>query len=87
MVTQSFTLTSPVSGEVLVRNLNLGVEVQGQYSGGASQELFTIGELDEVWVIADVYELDMARVTVGTPARWSGSSRTPARSSRGRSTG
>jgi cobalt-zinc-cadmium efflux system membrane fusion protein len=68
VVSQSFTLTSPVNGEVLVRNLSAGVEVQGQYSGGTSQELFTIGELDEVWVIADVYELDMSRVTVGSPA-------------------
>jgi cobalt-zinc-cadmium efflux system membrane fusion protein len=67
-VSQSFTLTSPGSGEVLVRNLSMGVEVQGQYSGGQSQELFTIGELDEVWVIADVYELDMARVAIGSPA-------------------
>jgi len=69
VVSQSFTLPAPGSGEVLVRNLSIGVEVQGQYSGGASQELFTIGELDEVWVIADVYELDMARVTVGSPAQ------------------
>jgi cobalt-zinc-cadmium efflux system membrane fusion protein len=68
MVSQSFTLTSPGPGEVLVRNLSAGVEVQGQYSGGQSQELFTIGELDEVWIIADVYELDMARVTLGSPA-------------------
>ncbi len=68
MVSQSFTLAAPGSGEVLVRNLSLGVEVQGQYSGGQSQELFTIGELDEVWIIADVYELDMARVTIGSPA-------------------
>jgi len=67
-VSQSFTLASPGGGEVLVRNLSIGVEVQGQYSGGQSQELFTIGELDEVWVIADVYELDMSRVTVGSPA-------------------
>jgi cobalt-zinc-cadmium efflux system membrane fusion protein len=67
-VSQSFALTAPVNGEVLVRNLSPGVEVQGQYSGGQSQELFTIGELDEVWVIADVYELDMARVAVGSPA-------------------
>jgi membrane fusion protein, heavy metal efflux system len=67
-VSQSFTLVSPIEGEVLVRNLSIGVEVQGQYSGGQSQELFTIGELDEVWVIADLYELDMSRVAVGTPA-------------------
>ncbi len=68
VVSQSFTLTAPVNGEVLVRNLSAGVEVQGQYAGGTSQELFTVGELDEVWVIADVYELDMSRVTVGSPA-------------------
>ena len=30
-----------------MRNINPGIEVQGQYSGGATQELFTIGELDQ----------------------------------------
>jgi cobalt-zinc-cadmium efflux system membrane fusion protein len=68
MVDQSYTLPSPIDGEVLMRNLSLGVEVQGQYSGGASQELFTIGRLDEVWAIGDLFELDMARVPVGAPA-------------------
>jgi cobalt-zinc-cadmium efflux system membrane fusion protein len=68
MVDQSYTLPSPIDGEVLMRNLSMGVEVQGQYSGGASQELFTIGRLGEVWVLGDLFELDMARVTVGAPA-------------------
>jgi cobalt-zinc-cadmium efflux system membrane fusion protein len=67
-VTQGFTLVSPVDGEVLMRNINPGIEVQGQYSGGSATELFTIGELDRVWVIADLYEMDIARVSVGTPA-------------------
>jgi cobalt-zinc-cadmium efflux system membrane fusion protein len=67
-VTQTYTLTSPIDGEVLLRNINPGIEVQGQYSGGATQELFTIGEIDKVWVIADLYEMDIARVHVGTPA-------------------
>jgi membrane fusion protein, heavy metal efflux system len=67
-VTQSYTLTSPVDGEVLLRNINPGIEVQGQYSGGAAQELFTIGELDRVWVLGNLYEMDLARVHVGTPA-------------------
>jgi cobalt-zinc-cadmium efflux system membrane fusion protein len=67
-VTQTYTLTSPVDGEVLLRNINPGIEVQGQYSGGAAQELFTIGELDTVWVLADIYEIDMARVHQGAPA-------------------
>jgi cobalt-zinc-cadmium efflux system membrane fusion protein len=69
MVDQSYTLPSPIDGEVLARNLSLGVEVQGQYSGGATQELFTVGRLGEVWVLGDLFELDMARVIVGSPAR------------------
>ncbi len=59
---------APVEGEVLMRNINPGMEVQGQYSGGATQELFTIGELDHVWVIGDLYEMDFARVKNGAPA-------------------
>jgi cobalt-zinc-cadmium efflux system membrane fusion protein len=67
-VTQTYTLVSPIDGEVLLRNINPGIEVQGQYSGGAAQELFTIGEVDRVWVLGDIYEIDLARVHVGTPA-------------------
>jgi cobalt-zinc-cadmium efflux system membrane fusion protein len=80
-VTQTFTLAAPIDGEVLLRNINPGVEVQGQYTGGAGNncipglttnavcgELFTIGELDKVWVLGDVYEIDLARVHVGTSA-------------------
>ncbi len=68
-VSQGFTLTSPVDGDVLMRGLSLGTEVQGQYTiGGAVQELFTIGELDEVWVMSDIYESDIARIKVGATA-------------------
>lgn len=68
VVTQTYTLTSPVDGEVLMRNISPGTEVQGQYSGGTSPELFTVGQIDKVWVFADVYEVDMARVHVGAKA-------------------
>ena len=68
-VTQRYTLTSPIDGEVLMRNVNPGIEVQGQYSGGANLELFTIGELDRVWVLGDIYEIDLPRVRVGQKAR------------------
>src|SRR5580698_9360211 len=67
-VTQSYTLVSPVDGEVLARNIGPGVEVQGQYSGGTAQELFTIGDLDQVWVLGDIYEADLERVRVGSTA-------------------
>jgi RND family efflux transporter MFP subunit len=50
-----------------MRNISPGVEVQGQYSGG-STELYTVGQLDQVWVLGDLYEMDLARVHVGSPA-------------------
>jgi cobalt-zinc-cadmium efflux system membrane fusion protein len=67
-VTQGYTLASPIEGEVLMRNINPGIEVQGQYGGGTATELFTIGEVDKVWVLGDLYEMDLARVHVGSPA-------------------
>jgi len=68
-VTQEYTLRAPIGGEVISRNVNPGTEVQGQYSGGGAVELFTIGELDVVWVLADVFEVDMARVQTGSPVK------------------
>jgi membrane fusion protein, heavy metal efflux system len=65
-VTQSFTLRSGIDGEVVARMVNPNVEIQGQYGGNNVNELFTVGELDKVWLIADVYEMDFARVHVGT---------------------
>jgi membrane fusion protein, heavy metal efflux system len=63
-ITQGYGLVSPLDGEVIARNLSVGTEVQGQYSGG-TQELFTVGQLDTVWVLADIYEIDLARVKSG----------------------
>lgn len=65
-VSQTYTLTSPIDGEVITRNLSPGIEVAGQYGGGQAVELFTVGELDRVWVLADLYEMDIARVKVGS---------------------
>jgi cobalt-zinc-cadmium efflux system membrane fusion protein len=66
-VTQEFLLRSPIAGEVIARAANPGVEVQGQYSGGTAVELYTVGELGRVWVLADVFEADLARIRVGSP--------------------
>ena len=64
-VTQEYTLTAPIEGEVVYRAANPGVEVQGAYSGNTPVELYTIGELDDVWAMADVYEMDLAKVQIG----------------------
>jgi cobalt-zinc-cadmium efflux system membrane fusion protein len=61
----SYVLRALIDGEVVARNLNPGLEVQGQYSGGTAQELFTIGDLDPLWVLADVFEMDLGRVKPG----------------------
>ena len=66
-VTQEFTLQSPIDGEIIMRGANPGLEVQGQYTGGATVELFTIGKLDRVWVLADVFEMDLPRIKTGSP--------------------
>jgi cobalt-zinc-cadmium efflux system membrane fusion protein len=64
-VTQEFTLRSYIEGKVIARAANPGVEVQGQYSGGAATELFTIGDIKEVWVFADVQDMDLPRIKLG----------------------
>jgi cobalt-zinc-cadmium efflux system membrane fusion protein len=66
-VSQGHTLVSPIDGEIVARNINPGMEVLGQYASGTAQELFTVGELDEVWVLGDIYEVDIAKVRVGLP--------------------
>jgi cobalt-zinc-cadmium efflux system membrane fusion protein len=64
-VTQSYPLVSPIEGDILARNINPGIELQGTYAGGNLPELFTVGDLEEVWVFADVYETDLGRVQAG----------------------
>ncbi len=66
-VTQQITLRSPIAGEVIARNVNPGTDLTGQYSSGSAVELFTVGSIDQVWVVADVFEADMARVKLGAP--------------------
>ena len=67
-VTQEYTLKSYLEGEVIARAVNPGVEVQGQYLGGASSELFTIGDIKSVWVYADVADVDLPHVRLGAEA-------------------
>jgi cobalt-zinc-cadmium efflux system membrane fusion protein len=59
-------LRALIDGEIIGRTINPGIEVLGQYSGGPSIELFTVGSIDHVWVMADIYEMDLARVQAGS---------------------
>ncbi len=57
-------LRSPVTGTVLERNV-----VEGQYIG-ADTPLFTVADLSRVWVLVDLYEMDLGHVRVGDHARF-----------------
>jgi membrane fusion protein, copper/silver efflux system len=61
-VGSDLTLRSPVSGYVLEKTV-----LPGQFVG-ADQNLFTIADLSTIWVLADVYEQDIAVVKVGQSA-------------------
>jgi cobalt-zinc-cadmium efflux system membrane fusion protein len=67
-VTQEYTLKSYIDGEIIARMVNPGIEVQGQYSGGTSAELFTIGDIKEVWVYADIADMDLPQARLGADA-------------------
>jgi RND family efflux transporter MFP subunit len=67
-VTQELTLRAALAGEVMARGVSPGMEVQGAYGGGAPLELFTVGDIDRVWILADVAETDLASVRSGAPA-------------------
>ena len=58
------TLPAPVSGTVLERNVTEGQSV------GPDTPLMTIADLSRVWVVADVYEMDLGRVRIGDVARF-----------------
>jgi cobalt-zinc-cadmium efflux system membrane fusion protein len=65
-VSQFYQLRTAIAGKIIARSLNPGMEIVGQYGGGsAALELFTIGSLRSVWLLSDLFEMDMQRVAVG----------------------
>jgi membrane fusion protein, heavy metal efflux system len=64
--TQAYTFRSPIDGEIVGRAISPGTEVIGLYSGGGTPvELFTIGNLDPIWLLADIYEQDLPSIRKG----------------------
>lgn len=61
-VITTMAVRSPLAGVVTKRAANVGQNID------PATPLFTIVDLSNVWVIADLYERDFARVRVGSPA-------------------
>jgi cobalt-zinc-cadmium efflux system membrane fusion protein len=56
-----FSLTSPISGIVVERNATVGATV------GSDANVFKIVDISSVWIDANVFEKDVARVKLGQP--------------------
>lgn len=58
---ETIAVTSPISGRITARSANAGEMTT------PSDSLFTIANFSQVWVEADVYEKDLAKVRKGQP--------------------
>jgi Cu(I)/Ag(I) efflux system membrane fusion protein len=61
--TDAIAIRSPVEGYVVAKNAVAGVAVQ------PGTVLFEVADLSTVWVTAEVYEVDVPRVSIGQPGR------------------
>jgi membrane fusion protein, heavy metal efflux system len=61
-VVSEVIVPAPIDGVITNRSANLGQVV------GMGQELFTVTDLSEVWVIGDLYEQNFSSVSVGSEA-------------------
>ncbi len=59
-----FPVKSPVAGEVLAADVSIGEAVS------PGDQMFHVGNLDEVWVLLDVFERDISRVSEGQQVRF-----------------
>ncbi|MDO8678615.1 MAG: efflux RND transporter periplasmic adaptor subunit [Acidobacteriota bacterium] len=55
-------VAAPITGVITKRDANVGTNVD------QATQLFTVVDLSTVWVVAEVYEKDFARIRVGQPA-------------------
>ncbi|HEY9006207.1 MAG TPA: efflux RND transporter periplasmic adaptor subunit [Ohtaekwangia sp.] len=61
----SYTITAPINGYVIEKNITNNSEVRLDNSN----DLFVIADLSKVWIIANVYEADMNKIHIGDSAR------------------
>jgi RND family efflux transporter MFP subunit len=60
---RTMTFYAPASGEVMNKNVIEGQQID------AGQSVMDIVDISRIWLIADIYEQDLAWVEEGTPAR------------------
>ncbi len=58
-----YRIQSPLSGFIIEKNINRDMTLRSD----KSDNVFTIAQIDEVWVTANVYESEIAKVKLGMP--------------------
>ncbi len=59
-------VTAPIAGTVTQRQVGIG-QYLNSVAGGATNQVFTIGDLSTVWLVANVREADAPAMRVGAP--------------------
>jgi cobalt-zinc-cadmium efflux system membrane fusion protein len=59
-----YNITAPISGFILSKNINQNEQLRSDNAG----VLFSIAQIDEVWVLANVNESDISKVHAGVEA-------------------
>lgn len=59
-----YVITAPVDGFIVEKNINAGSFIRNDNS----QNLFTISNMQDVWVLANVFETDIQKIKDGQPA-------------------
>lgn len=62
--TQNYTVKAPIDGFVLSKNVNPGMQLRSDNN----EQIFTVGQISEVWVMANVNESDIPKVKLGMMA-------------------
>lgn len=60
----TYQILAPISGYIIQKNINNGMEI----TSDNNQSLFTISEINDVWVIANIFETDIPKVKEGYKA-------------------
>ena len=60
----SYEIHAPIAGYIIQKSINNGMEVGGENG----ESLFTISEINDVWVVANIFETDIPKVKEGYSA-------------------
>ncbi len=60
----TYTVRAPIDGYIIAKNVNRAMQLRSDNA----TNLFTVGQISEVWVLANVNESDIGRVRVGMNA-------------------